>query len=418
MQPFHLLIKPTGADCNLGCRYCFFRPKASLYPGSSFRMTDEVMEAAIEQLLAAHPGPDVAFGWQGGEPTLMGLSFFERVMEAIERHRRPGQRVSQSIQTNGILVNDEWAAFLARHRFLVGLSLDGPPALHDAFRVDAGGHGTHGQVMRAWEALARHGVEVNVLCSVHAANASQPLAVYRFFRDRLSARFVQFIPIVERAGGQGAAVSARSVRPGEYGRFLATVFDEWVCRDVGTVFVQAFDAALAGWIGQPSLCVFAPTCGRAPVLEHNGDLYACDHFVDPAHLVGNILEERLETLLDSQALREFGEDKRRGLPAACLACDVVFACHGECPRNRFGIGRDGGHGPNYLCEDYRRFFRHVAPSMEAMVNLLGRGRAPAEIMRLGVAGPAGLASRLAAAGRNDPCPCGSGLKTKRCHGGR
>ena len=421
MEPFHLLIKPTGADCNLGCRYCFFRPKASLYPGSDFRMTDEVMEAAVEQVLATHPGPEVGLGWQGGEPTLMGLPFFERVVAAVERHRRPGQRVVQSIQTNGVLVDDEWASFFARHHFLVGLSLDGPAAMHDAYRVNAGGQGTHRQVVHAWDTLTRHGAEVNILCTVHAANLGQPLAVYRYFRDVLSARFVQFIPIVERTADARpgeAPVSDRSVRPGEYGRFLSAVFDEWVRRDVGTVFVQAFDAALASWVGRPSLCVFAPTCGRAPVLEHNGDLYACDHFVDPAHLVGNILRDPLEALLDSDALREFGDDKRRLLPEPCRACDVAFACQGECPRNRFGTGPGGGDGLNYLCEDYGHFFRHVTPSMERMADLLQRGRAPAEIMARLAADPSDLAARLGAAGRNDPCPCGSGLKVKKCHGGR
>jgi uncharacterized protein len=423
VEPFHLLIKPTGADCNLWCRYCFFRPKASLYPGSGFRMTDAVMEAAVEQLLAAHPGPEVGFGWQGGEPTLMGLAFFERVMAAVERHRRPGQRVAQSIQTNGVLVDDEWAAFFARHRFLVGLSLDGPPAMHDAYRVNAGGQGTHHHAVRAWDRLGRHGVEVNVLCTVHAANAGQPLAVYRYFRDVLAARFVQFIPIVELVHGNGpgekadGAVTARSVRPGEYGRFLSAIFDEWVRRDVGTVFVQAFDAALSNWVGQPSLCVFAPACGRAPVLEHNGDLYACDHFVDPDHRLGNILQARLETLLEAEALREFGEDKRR-LPERCADCDVLFACRGECPRNRFAAEAGGEPGVNYLCEDYRHFFRHVSRPMEVMAGLLRGGRAPAEIMAQLAADPVDLPVRLAAAGRNDPCPCGSGLKVKKCHGGR
>lgn len=436
MEPFHLLVKPTGADCNLGCRYCFFRPKASLYPGSDFRMSDEVMEAAVEQVLAAHPGPEVGFGWQGGEPTLMGLPFFERVVAAVERHRRPGQGVVQSIQTNGVLVDDAWAAFFARHRFLVGLSLDGPAALHDAYRVNAGGQGTHGQVVRAWETLARHGAEVNVLCTVHAANAGQPLAVYRYFRDVLAARFVQFIPIVEPlppvAAGVGPCpradndtsvrrtprVSERSVGSGEYGRFLAAIFDEWVRRDVGTVFVQAFDTALANWMGRPSLCVFAATCGRAPVLEHTGDLYACDHFVDPSHRLGNILHTRLEALLESEALRAFGEDKQRLLSERCRACDVLSACQGECPRNRFEEEAGGEPGVNYLCDDYRFFFRHVARPMEEMAGLLRRGRAPAEVMARFAADPNDLPARLAVAGRNDPCPCGSGLKVKKCHGGR
>ncbi|NJD10364.1 MAG: anaerobic sulfatase maturase [Gemmatimonadetes bacterium] len=418
MEPFHLLLKPTGAACNLQCRYCFYLSKAELYPGASFRMPDDVLDAAIAQLLDAHPGPEVTIAWQGGEPTLMGLAFYQRAAALIERHRRPGQQVLNTMQTNGVLLDEHWAAFLAEHRFLVGLSMDGPPALHDAWRVDRGGHATAERVRHAWELLARADVDVNILCTVHAANVRRPLEVYRFFRDDLGARFLQFIPIVERLAGVGGGeerVSARSVRPGQYGRFLSAIFDDWAVRDVGSVFVQGFDAALASWVGQPSLCIFQPTCGRALVLEHNGDVYACDHFVDSAHRRGNILTEPLANLLDAPALREFGTAKERLLPAVCRACDVRFACHGECPRNRF-VGENGEPGRNYLCDDYRHFFHHISPALNSMARLLRAGRPPRDAMPTAATAAAELEARLAAAGRNDPCPCGSGLKVKACHG--
>ena len=418
MAPFHLLIKPTGAACNLACRYCFYLPKSALYPSGTFRMSDEVLEAAVEQVLAAHPGPEVTIAWQGGEPTLMGLAFYQRAAAAIDRQRRPGQRVLQTMQTNGALIDAEWAAFLSAHGILVGLSMDGPPALHDAYRLDRGGHPTAARVLRAWELLSAAGADVNVLCAVHAANVREPLAVYRYFRD-LGARYLQFIPIVEptRAPGAGPhTVSARSVRPGQYGRFLAALFDAWVARDIGTVFVQAFDAALASWLGQPSLCIFSPSCGRAPVLEHNGDVYACDHFVAPAHRLGNILTDSLATLLESPALRAFGDAKERALPPGCQVCPVLFACRGECPRNRFVAAGNGAPDGNYLCRDYRHFFSHIAPVMDTMAELVLRGGDPRAVMPRAAAAADQLAARLAAAARNDPCPCGSGLKTKSCHG--
>ncbi len=283
-----------------------------LYPGSRFRMAEELLETYIRQLLEAHrEAPEVNIAWQGGEPTLMGLDFFERSIELVEKYKKPGQTVLHTIQTNGTKIDDELAAFFKQHNFLVGLSVDGPQPLHDAYRVNKGGSGTFEQVMQGWEILAAHEVDVNILCTVHAANADHPLDVYHFFRDGLKAQYMQFIPIVERStvemlptanqgwserpGGDrplytqvGELVTERSVKPEQYGRFLITIFDEWVRRDVGKVFVQSFDAALANWIGQPSLCIFQPTCGNALALEHNGDLYSCDHFVEPAFLLGNI----------------------------------------------------------------------------------------------------------------------------------
>jgi uncharacterized protein len=391
--PFHLLVKPTGARCNLACAYCFFLPKEQLYRGSAFRMSDEVLETYVRQLLHAQPGPEVMVAWQGGEPTLMGIDFFERAVALVEKHRSPRQRVSYTIQTNGIVLDDEWCAFFKRHQFLVGLSLDGPKALHDAYRVTKGGHGSFDLVMRGWERLCAHGVDVNILCAVHAANGDHPLDVYRFFRDRLGARFVQFIPIVERdldasglplpavgPGTAGAQVTGRSIGAAQFGRFLCQVFDEWVRRDVGTVFVQMFDVALASWIGEPSLCIFSPTCGNGPILEHNGDVYACDHYVEPEYLIGNVLETPLAEIVASDRQRRFGEDKLTSLPACCRTCEVLAACYGECPRNRFVEAPDGERGLNYLCAAYKMFFNHVAEPMAVMADALRRGLAPSVVM--------------------------------------
>ncbi len=274
---FHILAKPTGAICNLNCQYCFFLTKEKLYPGSRFRMADDLLELYIRQLIESQQVPEVNVAWQGGEPTLMGLDFFRRSIELVERYRKPGQRILHSIQTNGTLLDDEWAAFFKQHNFLVGLSVDGPRELHDAYRVDKGGRPTFERVMRGVERLRAHGADFNILACVHAANADHPLDVYRFLRDEVGAQFVQFIPIVERdndTGSQGdtAAVTARSVSGEQYGRFLIAIFDEWVRRDVGRVFVQIFDVALAAWSGQrPGLCVFEETCGYALAMEHNGD---------------------------------------------------------------------------------------------------------------------------------------------------
>jgi uncharacterized protein len=435
-HPFHLLAKPTGAVCNLDCAYCFFLSKEDLYPGSAFRMSEEVLEAYVRQLLDAHPAGEVMVAWQGGEPTLMGLEFFERSVALVEKHRAPDQQVTHTIQTNGTRLDDEWCAFFKRHKFLVGLSVDGPREMHDAYRVNKGGAGSFDQVMRGWERLRAHEVDFNILCTVHAANGDHPVEVYRFFRDELRSEFLQFIPIVERAttetlplvnrgwgveaGGQrplytqtGSLVSERSVRPDQYGRFLSAVFDEWVRRDVGTVFVQTFDVALGSWLGQHNLCIASPTCGNALALEHNGDVYSCDHYVEPAYLLGNILEKPLREMVDSEQQRKFACDKRDSLPAFCRACEVLFACHGECPRNRFLPAPDGEPGLNYLCAGYKHFFTHIREPMAVMAGLLRMGRPAADVMSWCAERDK---ARYAAAGRNDPCPCGSGKKFKRCHG--
>ena len=433
---FHVLAKPAGAACNLDCAYCFFLSKEDLYPGSSFRMADEVLEAYIRQLFAANEGPEVVIAWQGGEPTLMGLEFFERAMVYVQHHRKPGQKVTHTIQTNGTRLDDAWCAFFKQHEVLVGLSVDGPKPMHDAYRVDKGGAGSFDNVMRGWEQLRARGVEVNILCTVHAANVDHPLEVYRFLRDELGARFLQFIPIVERATpdslpvvnqGWGSAagarrplymqagslVSNRSVGSLQYGQFLGTIFDEWVRHDVGVVFVQTFDVALGSWVGQHNLCIVSPTCGCSLALEHNGDLYSCDHYVEPGYLLGNILRTPLAEMVTSDEQRRFGQDKFDSLPKYCHDCDVLFACYGECPRSRFLRTPDGEPGLNYLCAGYKQFFAHIREPMTVMANLLRQGRFPGEVMAWCAERDK---ARFARTGRNEPCPCGSGKKFKHCHG--
>jgi len=405
VRPFHLLAKPTGATCNLDCKYCFFLSKEMLYPGDRFRMSYRMLEEYIRQLLEAQPADTVNVAWQGGEPTLMGPDFFKRSVEYVEKYRKPGQRILHTMQTNGILLNDDWCAFFKEHNFLIGLSVDGPKQMHDAYRVDKGGAGSFNQVMRGWEVLRRHEVDVNILCTIHAANADHPIEVYRFFRDELETRFMQFIPIVERTTSDflplanlgwgerpgtnrplytqsGSVVTERSVGAEQFGRFLIAIFDEWVSRDVGKVFVQTFDVALGSWLGQHNLCIFSPTCGGALAMENNGDLYSCDHYVEPGYLLGNILQTPMAELVASEKQRAFGQDKLNCLPKYCRECDVRFACHGECPRNRFITTPDGEPGLNYLCAGYKLFFNHIDPAMKTMANLLRQGRWADEIMQL------------------------------------
>jgi serine-type anaerobic sulfatase-maturating enzyme len=429
---FHLLAKPTGAVCNLDCSYCFFLSKEMLYPGSRFRMADELLETYIRQLIEAHSRvPEVQIAWQGGEPTLMGLEFFRRSVELAERYLQPGQRAVYTIQTNATLLDEEWVAFFREHNFLVGVSIDGPRELHDAYRVNKGGKGSFDQVMRGLAHLQAASIEWNALTTIHAANADHGGEVYRFLRDECDARFIQFIPIIERVaeadedGGVpwsswrdrplytqvGTHVTNRSVTAEQYGRFLIDVFEEWVRRDVGEVYVQMFDVALANWVGEPpGLCIHAETCGLALALEHTGDLYSCDHFVEPEYKLGNIRMTHMLELVASPKQRQFGLDKRETLPQYCLDCDVRFACHGGCPKDRFISTPDGEPGLNYLCAGYKDFFHHVDPAMRFMAERLQHDAAPSEITRL-------YAAEDARRGRNDLCSCGSGRKWKRCHGG-
>ena len=407
VRAFHLMAKPTGAICNLDCDYCFFLSKEQLYPGSPFRMPEDVLTAYLGGLLEAHRGMDeVVVAFQGGEPTMMGLEFFRHVVELEKRLAQPGQVVLNTLQTNATLIDDEWAEFLRANDFLVGVSIDGPAPLHDAYRHDKGGKPTFDRVVRGIEALKRHGAEWNALTTVNAANQDHGREVYRFLRDELGASFLQFIPIVERATPQtlplissgwgegidrplyvqdGDLVSERSVAPDAYGRFMIEVFDEWVRRDVGEVFVQSFDTALAHWLDMPEigLCVHAETCGRSLALEHNGDVYSCDHFVEPAHLVGNLADGRtLLQIVESPQQSAFGAAKRDSMPAQCRECDVKFACYGGCPKDRFMSTSDGEPGLNYLCSGYLAFFRHIDEPMKAMAARLRAGGEAADVMTL------------------------------------
>jgi uncharacterized protein len=380
-------------------------------------MADDMLEEFLRQYIGAQRVPAATVAWQGGEPTLMGLDFYRRSVELAEGFARPGMQVGYTMQTNGTLLDDEWCAFFKEHNFLVGISIDGPQALHDAYRVDRKGRGTFARAMEGLSLLQEHGVEYNILCTVHAANGDHPTDVYRFFRDEAGAQFVQFIPIVERDPESGGGTATdRSVRPAQWGRFLCTIFDEWVRRDVGRVFVQHFDTALAAWAGHsPGLCTFAPTCGAAVALEHNGDLYSCDHFVEPDYLLGNIMQTPLSELVGSGKQRQFGQDKQDTLPRVCRDCPVLFVCHGECPRNRFVRTPDGEPDLNYLCEGYRAFFTHIDGPMQIMADLIRGGRYADEVMEV-LAADAKKDDKPGKAGRNDPCPCGSGLKYKRCCG--
>ena len=418
---FHVMLKPRGAICNLDCAYCYYLSKEMLYPGSRFRMANDLLEEYTRQYIAAQRVPEVTFAWQGGEPTLIGLEFFRLAVALQKKYRRPGMRISNTLQTNGTTLDDEWCRFFRDEGFLIGISLDGPRELHDAYRVDKGGHPTFDRVRAGIDLLRRHRVEFNVLTTLHAANAGRPLDVYRFLRDAVGTQFMQFIPIVERDNAtgfqEGEALTDRSITAQQYGDFLIAVFDEWVRRDVGRVYVQMFDIALAAWVGErPGLCVFEETCGAAMAMEHNGDIYSCDHFVEPGYKLGNMRDIPLIELAGSEQQRQFGLAKRDTLPRYCRECPVRFVCNGGCPKDRTLVTPDGEPGLNHLCAGYKAFFTHIDPAMRFMAAELRARRAPANVMRHMQAQDAALEQRFARAGRNDACPCGSGLKFKKCHG--
>jgi uncharacterized protein len=368
-------------------------------------MNEELLETYIKQLLDSSPGPQVDIAWQGGEPMLRGLDFYKRSVVLANQYRKPHQQILHTIQTNGTLIDDEWAAFFKQNNYLVGLSIDGPRAMHDVYRVSKKGEGSFDDVIRGWDCLRKHQVDVNILCTINASNADHPLEVYHFFRDELQAEYIQLIPIVERAtadtirfanrgwGGlkgtdrplykqEGSLVTERTVTAEQFGKFLIGIFDEWVQRDVGKVFVTTFDVALGSWMGHHNSCVVSPTCGNALVLEHNGDVYSCDHFVEPDYKLGNIKETTLQALVNSEQQRRFGQNKFDTLPKYCKECPVLFACYGECPRNRFINTPDGESGLNYLCAGYKAFFTHIDTPMKSMADLIRQGHYADEIMQL------------------------------------
>ncbi len=396
MKPFHIMAKPHGPICNLDCTYCYYLEKENLYraSGRGFRMSAEVLENYVRQTIESHPLDTVQFAWQGGEPTLLGVEYFGQVVELQKKHAR-GKKIENAFQTNGTLLDDKWGEFFFKNRFLIGLSVDGPEELHDAYRRDKGGQPTFARVMRGLEVLKKHGVEFNTLTVINRKNSYRAHDVYRFLKQ-IGSKYMQFIPIVEQiadepdANGlvllkpfarQRTQVSEWSVEPLQFGRFLQQVFDSWVVQDVGRIFVQIFDVALESWYGEPqSLCVFAPECGRALAVEHNGDLYSCDHFVYPENRLGNIMDRPLGGLLELPQQKRFGQAKSTSLPSDCRNCDVRFACNGECPKHRFTTTASGEYGLNYLCAGYKHFFHHIDPYMRFMANELKHNGAPARVM--------------------------------------
>lgn len=435
------MTKPVGPICNLDCKYCFYLEKEKLYGDhEKWRMPDDVLEAYIRQYIEQQDVPEINFAWQGGEPTLLGVGFFRHVVELQQKYAA-GKKIANALQTNGTLLDDEWCEFLTASRFLVGLSIDGPRELHDRYRVDKHQKPTFDAVVRGLDFLKKHETDFNTLTVVNRANSQRPLDVYRFLKE-IGSGYLQFIPLVERLPdgplkvlnnevaldfaepllpggepGRTSPVTGWSVEAKQYGEFLCSIFDEWVRQDVGRYFVQIFDVALGNWMGLGStLCVFAEKCGVALAMEHNGDVYSCDHYVYPRYKLGNLMNAGLAQMIYSPEQQKFGSDKLDSLPKYCRDCEVRFACNGECPKHRFINTPEGEPGLNYLCPAYKRFFNHIDPYMKAMADLLSAGRPAADLMRM-IAGEeraSQTAKSWAAANRNDPCPCGSGLKFKRC----
>ena len=411
-REFQVFVKPAGAICNLDCRYCYYLKKQHVYPpGESFRMPDSLLEEYIVQHIDASPGPTASFSWHGGEPTILGLDYFRRIVALQRKHQPPGWRIANGIQTNGILLDEEWCEFLSAERFGVGLSLDGPPEMHDRYRVTKGQRPSHKQTMRAFKLLRRHRVPCDILCVVHDQNVQHPAEVYRFFKE-IGGRYLAFLPVVEPAPASGGGVSPETVPADAFGAFLCAIFDEWVQRDLGRIAVQIFEEAVRPARGlQHSLCVFRETCGEVPVIEHNGDFFSCDHFVDAQHRLGNIAETPLVEMLESRAQQAFGQAKHDRLPRYCRTCEVRPMCNGGCPKDRFIRTPDGEEGLNYLCAGYKRFFIHSLPYVLKLAALARGGQPPDQLMPSGTPQET---ERFPGAGRNDPCPCGSGRKYKKC----
>ncbi|MFH1037201.1 MAG: anaerobic sulfatase maturase [PVC group bacterium] len=399
MKCFHVMIKPIGPVCNVNCTYCFYLSKERLLEtATGWRLPDDLLEKFIRQYIEGQEAEEIVFSWQGGEPTLRGLDFFRKVVALEKRYRQPGIRIENDLQTNGILLDDEWGEFLGKNGFLVGLSIDGPRDLHDTYRVDKKGEGTFDRVLAAGRLLGKHGVTFNSLTVVNRKNAREPLRVYRFLRDVLKSTRIQFIPCVEpgnfarvapglgesdslplagspasRPGSPDSIVTDWSVDPDDFGTFLCRIFDEWYRKDVGRVFVYLFEAALGRWMGMPpSICCQAPVCGHGLALEHDGSVYSCDHYVYPEYRLGNIREEPLAEMAFSPRQREFGSAKSRSLPRQCLRCRFLFVCNGGCPRNRFIRAADDEPGLNYLCRGLYKYFTHIEPYMKKLAAHYGR----------------------------------------------
>ncbi|UCC41700.1 MAG: anaerobic sulfatase maturase [Candidatus Aminicenantes bacterium] len=410
-RDFQVFAQPVGSICNLDCQYCYYLKKKHLYPkGESSRMPEDILEEYIVQHIDASPEPVINFSWHGGEPTVLGLDYFHKIVELQHKHQPPNQHITNGMQTNGVLLDEGWCRFLATERFAVGLSLDGPQEMHDRYRVTKDQKPTHEQTMRAHELLQRHRIYTDILCVVNENNVQYPTQVYRFFKE-INAQYVSFLPLVEPQPDAEGGVSLRSVPAEAFGVFLCTIFDEWIDQDIGQIKVQIFEeAARTAFDQEHSLCIFRPTCGDIPVIEHNGDFFSCDHYVDTEHRLGNIQETPLVELLESPAQRAFGQAKLKTLPRYCKTCEVRAMCNGGCPKNRFLKTPAGEAGLNYLCADYKRFFTYCQPFIAEVVDIWKRQTLDQPMPTAEATG-----SRThPKTGRNDPCPCGSGLKYKKC----
>ncbi len=366
-REFQIFAKPVGASCNLRCSYCYYLKNKDLTgPGEKPLMNDTMLEKYVVQHIQASTGEVILFSWHGGEPLIAGIEFFRKVISIQNKYLPEGKRIVNGIQTNGILINEEWCRFLAKEKFVVGISIDGPGNLHDRFRVSPDGIGSFSKVLKGFRMLQKHGIVTEILCVVNADNVMEPLQIYRFFK-RLGAMFITFLPLVEQRPEAETRVSEISVPARAYGEFLVAVFDEWVEKDIGKVKIQIFEEAIRPAFNQGhTLCIFRETCGGVPVVEFNGDFYSCDHYVDRDHLIGNINNGSLSDFLDSPQQLAFGEKKKALLPRHCLGCEVRAMCNGECPKNRFINAPDGEEGLNYLCEGYKMFFMHAFPFLKAV----------------------------------------------------
>jgi len=421
-HPFHLMAKPIGPLCNIRCEYCFYLSKEELFGHknrSEYTMREDVLETFIRQYIQAQPlgTPEITFAWQGGEPMLLPQSFFEKAVEFEKKYQRPGMNVLNAFQTNGTLVSRSRAEWFAENNFLLGISIDGDEKLHNRYRKDREGKGTFKDVMRGVDNLKAAGVEFNTLTVVQADNGSYPERVYDFLKS-IGSRYLQFIPIVESAGGPGVSnsnpapgspVSERSVGPEQWGGFMKGIFNRWVKADIGEIYVQQFDTLLGLHAGYPSnICVQAETCGNAMAIEHDGSIYSCDHYVFPEYCIGNVMETELADIVSNPIQLKFGKDKREGLPDKCRACPYLHLCNGACPKDRL-VEVEGGK-LNWLCEGYYALFEHTASHFSAMVQALNRRMPASEFRRFFIV------EDRRRPGRNESCPCGSGRKFKACHG--
>ncbi|MFC1739441.1 anaerobic sulfatase maturase [Planctomycetota bacterium] len=410
-REFQVFVKPVGSICNLNCQYCYYLKKEHLYPkGESFRMPDNILEEYIAQQIDAFPGPVIQFSWHGGEPTILGLDYFRKIVALQRKHKPSKQRIANCMQTNGILLDEEWCHFLTEEGFAVGLSLDGPQDIHDQYRVTKDGKPTYEQTMRGYKLLRENRIACDILCVVNAYNVQYPAKVYRFFKQ-IKTPYVSFLPLVEPRRDAESGVSPLTVPAEEWGAFLCTIFDEWLSQDIEQIKVQIFEEAARTAFGQDhSLCIFRPICGDIPVIEHNGDFFSCDHFVDADHCLGNINQIQLVEMLESTEQRAFGKAKLNTLPHSCLECEVRAMCNGGCPKNRFIRTPDGEAGLNYLCSGYKHFFTHCRPWVEEVATQWQNQNLKQQIPSALTIGT----QTITKTGRNEPCPCGSGKKYKNC----